>query len=112
MSKLIESQPSRLKDPAFLAAHLFLEELGEGLQALGRRDKIGFLDFLGDFLYILCGRAAQFGLPLEEAFAEIHRSNMTKEKQPNDPAAARVRVKGPNYTPPNLFKVLEDQNRK
>ena len=48
------------------------------------------------------------GLPLDKAFAEVHRSNMTKRVQTNDPDKARVRDKGPGYEPPDLARVLEE----
>jgi predicted HAD superfamily Cof-like phosphohydrolase len=113
LSKVAETQDNgqALNAPNMLSAHLLAEEVGEALIALGQGNEIEFLDGLADLLYIICGRAAQFNLPLAEAFWEVHRSNMTKEKQPTDPGAARVRQKGPNYSPPDLISLLEEHRK-
>ena len=104
--KMSKVNPEMLQHPDVLCGHLFLEEIGEMFIALARKNEVEFLDGMADVLYILCGRAAQYDMPLEAAFEEVHRSNMTKEKQSADPAAARVRVKGPNYSAPDLAEVL------
>lgn len=89
----------------WLRAHLAIEEAAESIIAMAQADPVGVLDATADKQYVLLGDAASFELPLEEAFIEVHRSNMTKEKQPDDPHAARVRSKGPNYQPPRLKEV-------
>lgn len=91
-----------LKNKRRLRAHLMIEELGELLLAMSAGDIANTMDALGDLLYVLLGTAATFDLPLEDIFTEIHTSNMTKEKQSEDPSAERVRSKGPNYKPPRL----------
>lgn len=105
LSKRLESWSS----PRAMRAHLILEELGgELLDAMSRGNEIETLDALADALYILLGTAEVFNLPLEQAFLEVHKSNMTKERQSDDAAAHRVRKKGPNYQPPNIKQVLEE----
>jgi len=89
-----------------LRAHLLTEELAEVVEALMKADEKQLLDGLADLLYVVLGTAAIYDLPLEAAFVEVHRSNMTKEKQPDDPHAQRLRSKGPNYRPPNIERVL------
>lgn len=96
------------KDQRWVDCQLMVEEVSEAVHALSVGDEIGFLDALADTAYIIFGRARTYNLPLREAFEEVHRSNMTKEKQPDDAAKERVRVKGPNYSPPDLKKVLAD----
>jgi predicted HAD superfamily Cof-like phosphohydrolase len=100
----------RVNDPdaRYLRAHLDLEETAEFVHALACGDEVAALDAMADKLYILCGHADVFDLPLGAAFDEVHRSNMTKKKQPADPSAARVRQKGPNYSPPDLRRVLQE----
>jgi predicted HAD superfamily Cof-like phosphohydrolase len=95
-------------DRRYLRLHLDCEELAEFADALAERDEVKALDALADREYVLLGEAVTFDLPLTSAFHEVHASNMTKEKQPADvdPNHGRVRVKGPNYRPPDLAGVL------
>lgn len=94
-----------------LRAHLILEECGEAFRGMGDLDEVKLLDGLGDLDYVTNGTAAAFGLPLDAAFDEIHRSNMTKRVQNNDPDAARCRQKGDQYVPPDLERVLRECRR-
>lgn len=98
-------------DPRDLRAHLMLEELGEALNAMAERDRVLLADALADLLYVVYGTAVTFGIPLDAVFTEVHRSNMTKEPQPSDPDAARVRDKGPNYSPPDIGRVLREAGK-
>lgn len=93
-------------DPRFLRAHLLLEELSETLLSMSEGDEVGVLDGLTDLLYVLLGVAVVFDLPIEEAFWEVHKSNMTKIPQSNDQSRTRVRLKGPSFVPPDLASVL------
>jgi predicted HAD superfamily Cof-like phosphohydrolase len=66
---------------------------------------------LGDQLYILCGTILKHGLQdkIEEVFDEIQNSNMSKldaEGKPIFREDGKI-LKGPNYFPPNIFKILE-----
>jgi len=106
--KEAESLESRCDRSRANRAHLLAEEVAETIAAMADADEVELLDGLADLLYIVLGTAATFDLPLEAAFIEVHRSNMTKEKQPGDKSAARVRQKGPNYVAPDIAKVLKD----
>lgn len=92
-----------------IRAHLQVEELGEQLLAMSNRDATDTLDAIADLQYVLLGTAVAFDLPLQEAFEEVHRSNMTKEK-PNqrDTTIDVLHPKGASYQPPNLRKILSD----
>ena len=96
------------QDKRWLRAHLLVEELGEMLLAAGKGDEIGAFDGLLDLLYVLLGTGVTFDWPIEEGFAEVHVSNMTKVKQPDDPSKERVRVKGDGYRPPDLSRVMRE----
>lgn len=85
-----------------LRAHLIIEEFVEFLEAMIDDDELAALDALTDMMYVVVGTGVQLRLPLDEAFREVHRSNMTKS-----PTGPRCRDKGPNYQPPNLRKVLD-----
>jgi predicted HAD superfamily Cof-like phosphohydrolase len=63
---------------------------------------------LADLLYVTYGTAASLGIDIDEVFAEVHRSNMSKVGPDGVPMYredGKV-LKGPNYTPPNI--VLEE----
>lgn len=58
---------------------------------------------LSDLQYVLSGMAVSFGLPLEESFARVHASNMTKLVNGKVLKRADGKyLKGPNYKPPFL----------
>lgn len=104
--------PDLLSDPRILRAHLIAEEFAELLEALRMQNELHTLDALADLHYVTSGTAVTFDLPLEAAFFEVHRSNMTKEKQVTDEHGARVRDKGPNYSKPDLLSVLKEYRRR
>src|SRR5262245_24245697 len=76
-SKYLEQHVSD-PDKRWLRAHLLLEEAAETVIAMAEGDEVKALDGLADLLYVLLGTAVTFRWPLEEAFAEVHVSNMTK----------------------------------
>lgn len=59
-------------------------------------------DAIADLLYVAFGAAIAYGIPIESVFAEVHRSNMTKEGV-NEFGKT---IKGPNYEPPRIKEVL------
>jgi predicted HAD superfamily Cof-like phosphohydrolase len=63
---------------------------------------------LADLLYITIGAAISYGIPINEIFDEVHRSNMSKLDENGKPVHlpnGKV-TKGPNYSPPNLAPIL------
>lgn len=88
------------------------EELNEFLEACHNKDVTAIFDALVDQLYILLGTAHAFGLgaALEDGFAEVHRSNMTKLDEFGKPvyrADGKV-IKSELYERPNLQRVLDE----
>lgn len=71
-------------------------------------DIVETADALGDMEYVVNGLAAGMGIPLDDVVAEIHRSNMTKLDDDGKPIYREDGkiLKGPNYEPPQLKKVL------
>ncbi len=59
-------------------------------------------DGLADLIYVCIGTALELGIPLDRVWAEVHRSNMTKEADPN---GGKVR-KGVDYVPPDIAGAL------
>lgn len=84
-------------------AAMAIEELAEWLQAHAKGDLVAAADAWADRAYVLFGDAVAAGLPAAALFAEVHRSNMTKEPVACGSGKAR---KGPGYTPPDLGTIL------
>ncbi len=68
---------------SMLHARLIDEESNEtqnamGVNATARIDLIEVADGCADLLYVIFGACLEFGIPIEEVFAEVHRSNMSK----------------------------------
>ena len=83
------------------------QELGEtGKTSLATKTRM--LKELADLQYVLSGMAVSFNLPLEEAFARVHNSNMSKlvNGKPFKRADGKF-LKGPNYRPPVLDDLAE-----
>lgn len=76
---------------------LLAEEVSELFTAIHKKDKIEIADGLADVIYILMGFCVILNVPIGPVLEEVHRSNMTKEKGA---------VKGANYEPPNIKKIL------
>lgn len=71
---------------------------------------VAIADALGDIEYVVNGAALEHGIPLPKVVKEIHASNMSKLGPNNQPLYredGKV-LKGANYTPPNLHRVLWD----
>jgi predicted HAD superfamily Cof-like phosphohydrolase len=62
----------------FLRARLLLEETRETVEALATGDRVAFADGLADLIYVAIGAALAYGIPLEEVWSEVQRSNMSK----------------------------------
>lgn len=84
------------------------EEVEELRRAVAEADVVGVADALADILYVICGTAYCYGIDLDAAFEEVHRSNMTKlgpQGQPIYRSDGKV-LKGPRYEPPDLARAL------
>lgn len=63
---------------------------------------------LCDLRYVTEGAAVVFGLPIDDAYAEVHRSNMSKlgpDGRPMHREDGKV-LKGPNYFQANMDKFV------
>lgn len=84
------------------------EEVEELRQAIAEADVVGIADALADLVYVICGTAHYYGIDLDAAFEEVHRSNMTKldrEGKPIYRSDGKV-LKGPRYKPPDLARAM------
>lgn len=100
-----------------LRINLLAEELDELKEALGQGDLLETLDALIDLQYVLDGAFLSFGLQhvKQEAFDEVHRSNMSKLGEDGKPirreSDGKV-MKGPNYFKPDLAQFIADKKEK
>lgn len=65
---------------------------------------------LSDLLYVLLGAAIAWGLPLDQAFRQVHMSNMSKLGPDGEPVRrgdGKI-LKGPNYFEPNLERLFDE----
>jgi len=93
-----------------LRFNLMKEENEEYLEAAQNGDLVEIADALGDQLYILCGTILRHGLQhkIEEVFAEIQRSNMSKLDENGKPIYredGKV-LKSALYFKPDIAKIL------
>ena len=95
-----------------LRINLIAEELDELKEALKSGDVVETLDALIDLQYVLDGAFLSFGLHdvKEAAFAEVHRSNMSKLGDDGKPirreSDGKV-MKGPNYFVPDMSQFIK-----
>lgn len=83
---------------------LIAEEHAELVEAYINGDNIELLDAIADSIYVLIGLAEKLGYDLTGAFAEVHRSNMSKlgpDGKPIYRPDGKV-LKGPDYFKPNI----------
>lgn len=100
--------PKMLSEKAKLRRiRLIIEEASEFIDAANKSDMVGMCDALTDLLYVTYGSFCELGVDAEPIFAEIQRSNMTKDGGGKD-GGGKI-MKGPNYSPPSLSSVLKSQ---
>jgi hypothetical protein len=93
----------KVHDQRLQRVHLLLEELSELVDALRTGESADLLDAICDLTYVAVGTAVRYGLPFTQGWEEVHRSNMSKQRKPDD---LRLRDKGPDYCPPDLESVI------
>lgn len=98
-------------DLAKLRVDLLVEETGEFADATASRDIVGMADALADIVYVAYGAAVTYGIDLDAALREVHRSNMSKLDEHGQPVYredGKV-LKSAQYTPPDIAGVLSRQ---
>jgi predicted HAD superfamily Cof-like phosphohydrolase len=93
---------------------LIKEEVSELREALDQKDIVGVADALTDILYVTYGAGHAFGIDLDKCFAEVQNSNMSKLGDDGKPiyrSDGKV-LKGPDYFPPDLEKILKNEFKK
>ena len=96
---------------AKLRVALLEEEVSEFATASERSDLIGIADALADIVYVAYGTALTYGIDLDAALQEVHRSNMSKLGSDGLPlirSDGKV-LKSEHYFPPDIAGVLSRQ---
>ena len=96
-----------------LRINLLEEEFKEYINAEEKNDITEIADALADIIYIACGTAVSYGIPLDKVFAEVHRSNMAKlvDGKPIYREDGKV-MKPAGWTPPDIEGVLKKSHEK
>ena len=92
-----------------LRVELILEEASELIAAMVMGDLIEIADGLADLGYVLDGTAITYGLDMEPIKDEVHRSNMTKGDPEIISSLSGKVLKGDNFSPPELGRIIKDQ---
>jgi predicted HAD superfamily Cof-like phosphohydrolase len=95
-------------ETARMRLRLIREETEELAEALEEGDLVAVADAIADLLYVTVGTAVTCGIDLRPVFAEVHRSNMTKDPRAGLGADGKI-VKGPTFEPPELEPLLRAQ---
>lgn len=104
-----QCQPNAQVRPAVKNLRIMLmeEELRETIEAINDDNLIEIADGLADLLYVVFGTALAYGIPIDEVFLEVHRSNMSKSMLKDENSIPGKTLKGPNWTPPDIKSIIE-----
>jgi len=106
----IRDTPANPSDDVFaLCRTLIKEEVGETLDAMGSGDIVEVADGIADSIYVLVYTAHCYGIPINEVWAEVQRTNMAKfpggvvTRRPSD---GKI-MKPEGWEPPDIKDILE-----
>lgn len=106
----IHEKPTLLTyDDTMLHLNLIEEEYRELLNAWEDGNLTETFDALIDLQYVINGMGVHMGLPMEEGWAEVQRSNMSKLDENGEPIYredGKV-LKSDLYSPPNLQEIID-----
>lgn len=90
-----------------LRMKLLEEEFLEYMEGETTSDLENIAKELADIIYIVCGTAVSYGIPLDRVFDEVHRSNMAKlvDGKPIRREDGKI-LKPEGWTPPDVNKIL------
>jgi len=95
------------KNERKLRMKLLAEEYTELVMAENNDDLIEIADALADIIYIACGTAVSYGIPLDDVFEEVHASNMAKLVDGKVIRRADGKVQKPEgWQPPDIKRIL------
>lgn len=91
-----------------LRKRLLTEEFKEYIIGEDNNDLENVAKELADIIYIVCGTAVSYGIPLDKVFAEVHRSNMDKLVDGKVIYRDDGKVLKPDgWQPPNIKQFIE-----
>ena len=96
------------EDRQELRKNLINEEHKELIGAIEEGDLVEIADACADLIYVICGTAAEYGIPLNRVWDEVQRSNMAKLGKDGKPILredGKV-LKPEDWTPPNIAAML------
>jgi len=88
---------------------LLEEEYKEYLKAVKENNIVEIADALADMVYIIAGTALEYGIPLNDVWDEVQRSNMAKVDLNTGKVKRREDgkiLKPENWSPPNIKSIL------
>jgi predicted HAD superfamily Cof-like phosphohydrolase len=90
-----------------LRMRLLEEEFDEYNEGEYNNDLENIAKELADIIYIVCGTAVSYGIPLDKVFDEVHRSNMAKlvDGKPIRRDDGKI-LKPEGWTAPDIKKIL------
>lgn len=92
-----------------LRVDLINEEIRETIDAIKDSkvtlDIAKIADGICDSIVVLIGTALAYGIPIQECWDEVHRTNMAKIGGPVREDGKRLKPEG--WTPPNLEEIIE-----
>ena len=90
-----------------MACALIEEEAAEFRAAVETSDLVEIADAVADLVWVVLEAGLTFGIPIEEVFAEVRRSNLTKIEggEPIVNAVGKI-VAGPGFSAPDLLPIL------
>ena len=101
------------EDERKLRVKLLKEEFIEYMDGESFNDLVEVADALADIIYIACGTAVSYGIPLDDVFAEVHRSNMAKLVDGKVIRREDGKIQKPEgWTPPDIKGVLDKAHTK
>lgn len=91
-------------DRMHLRLTLMTEEWEELKDAMDNQDVAEIAKECADLIVTILGTAAEYGLPFNEVWAEVHRSNMAKAGGPRREDGKILKPEG--WTPPDIASVV------
>jgi predicted HAD superfamily Cof-like phosphohydrolase len=93
------------EDQLALRKEILVEEFAELLEAIEERNLRHIIKEICDLVYVAVGFAVACGLPFNESFLAVHRSNLSKDGSRR--ADGKI-TKGATYVPPDLSFIEEE----